>query len=90
MTTVRRALLAIIASSILAATLPFVAVSPSPAVAASPEMAEILMPFDGQWANSFGTEPAVHNKGSADWAMDVYARGAPWRSTSAKPRERSP
>ncbi|MDG2113261.1 MAG: hypothetical protein P8N02_11685, partial [Actinomycetota bacterium] len=46
------------------------------AAGATTASAQVLMPFDGAWANDFSTAPWQHSRTSAeDWTMDLFAAG---------------
>lgn len=58
---------------------------PAGASPAPSESVQVLMPFDGKWGNAGApsTHPAVHHKFQLDFAMDIYAVGAPVRANFA-------
>ncbi len=45
--------------------------------ASTAEFVTVGMPFDGAWANQYGTHPGVHSRRSdQDWTMDIFAPDA--------------
>jgi hypothetical protein len=75
-TSIGRLLLAVLVLASSAVLPPASTGSASIRSASTAESVQVLMPFDGQWANDFSTAPWQHSRSSVeDWTMDIFGLG---------------